>query len=55
MIKQLEKEAEEDEEIYEKLACWCHTNDKEKTQHPVPSIECNGLRLLQCLARLKSE
>jgi hypothetical protein len=24
-------------------------------QHPVPSIECNGLRLLQCLARLKSE
>merc|ERR1719380_284847 len=32
MIKQLEKEAEEDEEIYEKLACWCHTNDKEKTK-----------------------
>merc|ERR1719380_513035 len=32
MIKQLEKEAEEDEEIYEKLACWCETNDKEKTK-----------------------
>merc|ERR1719146_630742 len=32
MIKQLEKEAEEDEEIYEKLACWCTTNDKEKTK-----------------------
>merc|ERR1719326_1002434 len=32
MLKQLEKEAEEDEEIYEKLACWCETNDKEKTK-----------------------
>jgi chromosome segregation ATPase len=28
----LEKEAEEDEEIYDKLACWCETNDKEKTK-----------------------
>jgi hypothetical protein len=28
MQKQLEKEVEEDEEIYEKLACWCETNDK---------------------------
>merc|ERR1719171_2599387 len=32
MLKQLEKEAEEDEEIYENLACWCETNDKEKTK-----------------------
>merc|ERR1719243_110524 len=32
MIKQMEKEAEEDEEIYDKVACWCVTNDKEKTQ-----------------------
>jgi len=32
MQKQLEKEAEEDEEIYGKLACWCETNDKEKTK-----------------------
>merc|ERR1719379_1671990 len=32
MQKQLEKEAEEDEEIYDKLACWCETNDKEKTK-----------------------
>merc|ERR1719487_1044385 len=31
-VKQLEKEAEEDEEIYEKMACWCETNDKEKTK-----------------------
>merc|ERR1719469_1729205 len=32
MLKQLEREAEEDEEIYDKLACWCETNDKEKTK-----------------------
>lgn len=32
MLKQLEKEAAEDEEIYDKMACWCETNDKEKTQ-----------------------
>merc|ERR1719293_468446 len=32
MQKQLEKEAEEDEEIYDKMACWCETNDKEKTK-----------------------
>merc|ERR1711881_778096 len=24
--------AEEDEEIYDKMACWCETNDKEKTK-----------------------
>jgi hypothetical protein len=32
MLKQLEKEAEEDEEIYDQLACWCETNDKEKNE-----------------------
>jgi chromosome segregation ATPase len=32
MLKQLEKEATEDEEIYDKLACWCETNDREKTK-----------------------
>merc|ERR1719379_1009166 len=32
MLKQLEKEAAEDEDIYEKMACWCETNDKEKTK-----------------------
>merc|ERR1719356_669471 len=32
MLKQLEKEAETDEEIYDKMACWCETNDKEKTK-----------------------
>merc|ERR1719389_502656 len=32
MLAQLEAEAEEDEEIYEKMACWCEVNDKEKTK-----------------------
>merc|ERR1719446_2011903 len=32
MKVQLEKEAEEDEAVYEKLACWCETNDKGKTK-----------------------
>mmetsp|Transcript_35098 Transcript_35098/g.52063 ORF Transcript_35098/g.52063 Transcript_35098/m.52063 type:complete len:696 (+) Transcript_35098:20-2107(+) len=32
MQKQLQKEADEDEAIYDKMACWCQTNDREKTQ-----------------------
>merc|ERR1719160_180929 len=32
MITQLEKESEEDEEVYEAMGCWCETNDKEKTK-----------------------
>merc|ERR1719428_2040860 len=32
MVKQLEKEGEEDEEIYEKMGCWCVTNEKSKTK-----------------------
>merc|ERR1719359_2221406 len=32
MQAELEKEAEEDEEIYEKVSCWCEKNDKEKTK-----------------------
>merc|ERR1719156_211732 len=32
MQEQLEQEQKDDEEIYEKMACWCETNDKEKTK-----------------------
>merc|ERR1719235_3057291 len=32
MSAQLEKEADEDAEMYEKMGCWCETNDKEKTK-----------------------
>merc|ERR1719450_1428633 len=31
MKTQVEKEADEDKEAYDKYACWCETNDKEKT------------------------
>merc|ERR1719379_1481158 len=32
MLTQLEKEGEEDKDIYEKMSCWCETNEKEKTK-----------------------
>jgi chaperonin cofactor prefoldin len=32
MDTQLNKEADEDAEMYEKMGCWCITNDKEKTK-----------------------
>merc|ERR1719299_242429 len=32
MLKQMEKEAEEDEDIFEKMGCWCTTGEKEKTK-----------------------
>jgi len=32
MVKQLEKEGEDEEEIFEKMGCWCVTNEKAKTQ-----------------------
>jgi FtsZ-binding cell division protein ZapB len=32
MVEQMEKEAEEDEEVYEAMGCWCETNDKAKTK-----------------------
>merc|ERR1719392_199044 len=28
----LEKEADQDQELYDKLACWCETNSKAKTK-----------------------
>ena len=32
MASELEKEAITDAELYDKLACWCETNDKDKTK-----------------------
>jgi hypothetical protein len=32
MSKQLQEEQDTDEEVYEKMACWCETNDKAKTK-----------------------
>merc|ERR1719160_1157248 len=32
MLKQMEKDTEIDEEVYEKFICWCTVNDKDKTK-----------------------
>merc|ERR1719247_2192944 len=32
MQKTLEEEAKADQEVYDQFACWCETNDKEKTK-----------------------
>merc|ERR1719392_175665 len=32
MQAELQKEADNDEELYDKLVCWCETNEKEKTK-----------------------
>jgi hypothetical protein len=32
MTAQLQKEGEEDDELYETMGCWCKTNDEEKTK-----------------------
>merc|ERR1719456_608780 len=32
MKEQLEGEAKADQELYDKMVCWCETNEKEKTK-----------------------
>merc|ERR1719199_1276131 len=32
MQAELQKEADNDEELYDKLVCWCETNEKTKTR-----------------------
>merc|ERR1719160_1526058 len=61
MLKQLEKEAEDDEEVYEKMACWCETNDKEKTKSiadaeaRIKSLTTSIEELTAASARLNTE
>lgn len=43
MQAQLEAEADKDEEVYEKLSCWCQTNDKAKSK----AIEDADRRIIQ--------
>jgi len=45
-----EAEAKEDEEIYGKMACWCKTNDKEKTE----AIEIAEKRIESLTAAIES-
>jgi len=57
----LVKEGEQDQEIYEKLACWCETNDKEKTaaidiaQKTIASLESEIEELTAKSSRLTGE
>merc|ERR1719199_216134 len=32
MAAELDAEAKSDQDLYDKLACWCETNDKDKTK-----------------------
>merc|ERR1719379_198950 len=50
MQKQLQKEAEEDEDAYEKMVCWCETNDKEKTK----AVTLAGQRITQLGSDIES-
>merc|ERR1740117_1819710 len=61
MLKQLEKEASEDEDIYNKMACWCETNDKAKTKSikdataRISALTTEIAQLSQTSARLNTE
>merc|ERR1719160_909029 len=61
MLKQLQKEGEEDEEIYDKMACWCETNDKAKTkaiaeaEAKIEDLTTQIEELTQASARLSTE
>merc|ERR1719160_427694 len=61
MLKQLQKEGEEDEEIYDKMACWCETNDKLKTkeiaeaEEKIDALTTEIEELTQLSARLGTE
>merc|ERR1719426_615557 len=39
MLKQLEKEVDGDEEVYDKIVCWCETNEKIKTKEIADAAE----------------
>lgn len=48
MMKQLEKDAADDQEMYDKIACWCETNDKSKEK----SIDDNESHRRDLLAKI---
>lgn len=48
MLKQLEKDAEIDEEVCEKIICWCTVNNKDNTKaikHAEGNIKLLGLQI----------
>jgi chromosome segregation ATPase len=61
MVTQLEKEAAEDQEIYDNMACWCSTNDAAKTKAikdaevHIKKLTTKILELTATSARLNAE
>jgi len=68
IIGQLEKEGEQDQEVYEQMGCWCSTNEKEKTQqiadgegsvedlsHAIEDLSANSARLNAEIGNLNAE
>jgi len=61
MVTQLEKEAAEDAEIYDNMACWCSTNDAAKTKAikdaevHIKKLTTKILELTAMSARLNAE
>jgi hypothetical protein len=51
MQTQLQKEADEDAEMFEKMGCWCTTNDAEKTK----AIADGKLHIEKLTAQIESE
>eukprot|EP00746_Dinoflagellata_sp_MGD_P160701 gnl/MRDRNA2_/MRDRNA2_87576_c0_seq1.p1 gnl/MRDRNA2_/MRDRNA2_87576_c0~~gnl/MRDRNA2_/MRDRNA2_87576_c0_seq1.p1 ORF type:complete len:655 (+),score=233.85 gnl/MRDRNA2_/MRDRNA2_87576_c0_seq1:75-2039(+) len=49
MQTQLDKEAEADEEMYDKMGCWCDTNEKEKTS----ALAVNNQRVTDLTAAIE--
>merc|ERR1719478_953793 len=54
MLKQLEKEGEADQEVYDEIACWCTTNDKAKSK-AVADAEARIEELSALSVRLNTE
>jgi len=55
MLKQLEKEVDGDEEVYDKIVCWCETNEKIKTKEiadGAAKIEQLGAKIEELTASL---
>jgi len=68
IVDQLEKEGEQDEEVYQQMGCWCSTNEKEKTNsikkgenavedlsHAIEDLSANGARLNAEIENLNKE
>merc|ERR1719265_367231 len=60
MKAQLDKEVANDAELYDKMVCWCETNDKEKTkaiadaEASMTNLEAEEKETIQAVTMLKN-